>query len=104
MGKKTCKVCGKTKNADKEFYKSSGKTCAACKNKQTQEHAKESRQNQHHLLQELHGNQQGIIQHMVEMTEKMGEITLQLNTVTKKLVDMEDEIGKLRRTLKKMTK
>lgn len=81
MPQKTCKICGETKDAKKDFYKSSGLVCSVCKNQQSMERSKEAKGLQINLLLEVRDNQRDIM-------ERMG--------------DIEEDLAKIRKALKKL--
>ena len=84
MSSKECKVCGKRK-VKTEFYATSGLTCKSCKNKLDIERAKDSKSVTVSMLYEILNKQRH--------TEEV---------LLSRLDDMELEINKLRKQLKKI--
>lgn len=80
---KICKICGENKSKD-EFYSTSGLTCKQCKKKLDVERAKDARNNNTNMLKEILDNQRNM--------EK---------TLLSRIDEMETEINKLRKKLKK---
>lgn len=82
---KECKVCHVTKSKT-EFYSTSGHTCKKCKNKSDVERAKDNKNITISVLNEILNNQKN--------TESV---------LLSRLNDMELEINKLRKQLKKLS-
>ena len=82
MGKKTCRVCNKNKDAEKDFYKTSGRTCKECKSKLSVQINREHKSRTDTML--------------LEILETQHDILTKLET-------MEEENRKLRKAFKKLS-
>lgn len=85
MAPKFCKVCEKTKDSKEDFYARNGRVCRDCRSYQATEHKK------------------AVGGKVIEMLEKILENQrISEEKLHERLHELEDELTKMRRKLKKM--
>lgn len=80
MPPKLCKICEKIKDSKEDFYAKSGRVCSDCKSQQSAEHAK------------------AVGGKVIEMLEA---ILKKQHSMDEKLEQLEEELTKMRRRLKR---
>jgi hypothetical protein len=86
MVSKVCKICGDRKDAEKDFYKGGGLTCRSCKSKYVVDRAREVKGVNTEMLVEILDNQRSMKEELLERID-----------------EMEREMAKMRKALKKLT-
>lgn len=88
MGKKICTQCGEKKDAKKDFYDTRN-ACRKCRNNDRAKNAREAKERQYDMMLAVRTDQFAMMLDMAEITQMLQE--------------MQIEMGKMRKTLKKLS-